>query len=89
MVKSDKSSANKVKKEGPKKNKTSYMYFYSEERENIKQEKNTLNNKEITVELCARWKVVKEEKSERYNKFVALAEQDKIRYENEKKIFKK
>jgi hypothetical protein len=77
--------AKKIKTDGPKKNKTSYMYFCMDERENIKKEGLVINNKEILVELGVRWAKVKEENSDRYKKFVSLAEEDKIRYTNDKK----
>jgi hypothetical protein len=73
-----------TKKEGPVKNKSSYMFFCADERKTINEEKAGLNNKEILVELGARWKVLKEEDTERYQKYVKIAEEDKQRYLSEK-----
>ena len=74
----------KTKKEGPVKNKSSYMFFCADERKVINEEKAGLNNKEILVELGARWKTLKEENSDKYQTYVKLAEEDKQRYLREK-----
>ena len=75
----------KVEKTGPKKNKSSYMFFCVDEREKIKQERADLNNKEIVVELGARWKTLKESVGDRLKYFEKLAAEDKERYSREKK----
>jgi len=79
-------SSKKVKdeKSGPKKNKSSYMFFCVEERDTIKQEKSELNNKQIVVELGARWKILKESDHERLKYYEKLASEDKERYAQEK-----
>jgi hypothetical protein len=82
-------SVKKSTKEGePKKNKSSYMFFCSDERSNIKIEKPNLNNKEILTELGLRWKLIKESKSERFQEFEKMAIKDKERYIQEKENFK-
>ena len=86
MQKGQTKSSTIKKKEGPVKNKSSYMFFCSDERKTINDEKLGLNNKEILVELGVRWKVLKEENSERYQTYVKIAEQDKERYIKEKGV---
>ena len=76
----------KVEKTGPKKNKSSYMFFCVDERENIKKEKSELNNKEIVVELGARWKQLKETDQDRLKYYEKLAAEDKERYAHEKQL---
>jgi hypothetical protein len=83
-VQTKSSTVKKIQKEGPVKNKSSYMFFCADERKTINAENTGLNNKEILVELGARWKVLKEENSERYQSYVKIAEEDKQRYINEK-----
>ena len=46
----------------PKKAKSAYMFFCTEERQKIKKEKSELKGKEITKELSVRWKLLKENK---------------------------
>ena len=87
QTKSQTKSTTSKKKEGPVKNKSSYMFFCSDERKAINDEKLGLNNKEILVELGVRWKVLKEEvNSERFQTYVKIAEQDKERYIKEKGV---
>jgi hypothetical protein len=70
----------------PKKNKSSYMFFCIDERNVIKNDETiSLNNKEIISELGVRWKKLKETDPDRVKYFENLANEDKIRYENEKK----
>lgn len=68
----------------PKKNKSSYMFFCSEERENIKKDNPNFSNKEIVVEMGARWKILKESDPVRLKKFEELAKEDKERFLREK-----
>jgi hypothetical protein len=76
---------NKTKKKvGPKKPKSSYMFFCQEERPNIVKEKPDLSAKEVLVELGARWKDLKENSPNKVKKFETLATKDKERYNNEK-----
>ena len=66
------------------KNKSSYILYSNAERENIKTEGLTFNNKEIISELAKRWKKVKtastKEDKQIFEKFTLLAEEDKERY---------
>ena len=71
-------------KTGPKKNKSSYMFFCEEERKTVKEELPDLSNKDILTELGARWKKLKEENSERVKQYEELAAKDKERYLAEK-----
>jgi hypothetical protein len=69
----------------PKKNKSSYMFFCTDERIIIKNDQSiSLNNKEILTELGLRWKKLKEEDSDKVKYYEKLAKDDKIRYESEK-----
>ena len=82
-----KKSTKKIEKkttEGPKKNKSSYMFFCSDERETIKNENPELSNKEILVEMGARWKILKESDPDRLKKYEELAAEDKERFLREK-----
>jgi hypothetical protein len=77
----------KKEKNGIKKNKSAYMFFSDEERQNIKKEGLVLNNKQIVTELGSRWTVFKQKNPagvERYNK---MAEDDKVRYEKELSLY--
>ena len=74
---------NKKEKNTTKKNKSAYMFFCDEERENIKKEGLTLSNKEIVSELGARWTNFKTKNPAGVEKFQKLADEDKVRYANE------
>jgi len=73
----------KVKKErtGPKRPKSSYLYFCDKMREVVKQDNPEMGGKEITIELGARWKALTEDDKAPY---IALQATDKERYESEK-----
>jgi len=83
-------SEKKIKpvKEGPKKNKSSYMFFCEEERKKIKEDRPELGNKDIVVELGVRWKELKEDESRKdeLDEYTKLAEKDKERYLTEKQV---
>ena len=70
----------------PKRAKSSYLFFCESERKVLKKEQPDLSAKEITSELGNRWNALKDDKkrTKEYQKFVKLAEQDKVRYQNEK-----
>jgi len=70
--------------DGPKKNKSSYMFFCVDEREIIKQDNPDLSNKEIIVEMGSRWKTLKESDPDRLKKYEILASEDKERFLREK-----
>ena len=83
-----KTKVKKQKIEGePKKNKSSYMFFCLDERQNIKTEKPDLANKEIIVELAARWRKL-QETPKKLEKFQIMAQNDKERFLKEKEEFK-
>jgi hypothetical protein len=73
----------KKEKNGIKKNKSAYMFFSDEERQNIKKEGSTLNNKQIVTELGSRWTVFKQKNPAGVEKYNKMAEDDKARYEKE------
>jgi hypothetical protein len=70
-----------------KKNNSAYVLFSNQERENIKSEGLTLNNKQTITELARRWNEIKSSKNEEdikiFEKFSKLAKEDKERYNNE------
>jgi high mobility group protein B1/high mobility group protein B3 len=70
----------KVAAGGPKKAKSSYMFFCEDERPNVKD----VTGKEVLVELGRRWKVLKESDSKKFKMYEAKAEADKARYTKEK-----
>ena len=79
-----KTKVKKQKIEGePKKNKSSYMFFCLDERQNIKTEKPDLANKEIIVELAARWRKLQE------NKHVLEEEEDERRNEEQDEMIRR
>lgn len=80
---------NKKIKGGPKKSKSTYMFFCDNERQKLKTENLDLNNKEVITELAARWKKFKEDpkNSAKLDEYTKLAEEDKKRYESERENF--
>ena len=75
----------KKDKNAPKKNKSAYLFFCAEERPKIKEENPELNSKEVTRELGVRWNAFKNEESDsdRMEALKELAQEDKLRYEEE------
>ena len=71
----------------PKKNKSAYNIYCSENISIIKEELPSLDNKAIFSEMAKRWKKVKD--TEDFNKYEILAKQDKERYTQEKNEFTK
>ena len=71
----------KVKREGPKRGLTAYIFFCKNQRPIIKDNNPNLSTKEITIQLGKEWKELSENEKSPYNK---LAQDDKKRYENEK-----
>lgn len=57
-----------------------YMFFCKSQREAVKKDQPDLNNKDVTKELAARWKVLSEKQKEPYLK---QAEVDRQRFDNE------
>ena len=73
--------------EAPKRSKSSYLWFCSEERDKIKKEKPTLSAKEITAELGTKWQSLKSNNPELLKKYESLASDDKSRYTSEKAVY--
>ena len=72
---------------GPKKNKSAYNIFCSQNISIIKKELPDLDNKAIFSEMAKRWKKVKN--TDDFNKYQALAQEDKERYTQEKDVLLK
>ena len=73
----------------PKKNKSSYMFFCVDCREEIKSQDSILDNKGIISEVAARWKILKDTNPEKVKYYEDLAKQDKKRYQDEKSSYVK
>ncbi len=74
-------SKNKKKdKDSLKKNKSSYIFFCSSKREEVKNNNDGISNTEITIKLAQLWKQLSDEDKK---PFEDLAQQDKLRYNNE------
>lgn len=73
--------------EAPKRSKSSYLWFCSEERDKIKKEKPTLSAKEITAELGTKWQSLKSSSPDLLKKYESLASDDKSRYASEKAVY--
>jgi hypothetical protein len=71
----------KKTKDGPKRGRTAYIFFCTEQRPVLKEEDPDLNTKEITSRLGAKWKSLSEDDKSPY---IKLAEEDKKRYEKDK-----
>jgi hypothetical protein len=68
----------------PKKNKSAYMFYCVDGRNEIKKENPDMDNKAVLVELGVRWNKIKESDPDRLKHYNDLAEQDKKRYADEK-----
>lgn len=70
-----------------KKNKSAYILYSNNERENMKKEGISLSNKEMISELAKRWKTIKNSKDEDdkkiFEKFTLIAQEEKERYDSE------
>jgi len=73
----------KSKVSGPKRAKSAYLYFCEEHREQVRLDLDGAKITAITKELGLRWSNAKANNN--VSKYVALAEEDKTRYYNEKK----
>lgn len=71
----------KSKRVGPKRGRTAYIFFCTEQRPLLKEENPDMNTKEVTSQLGVMWKALSDKEKKPY---VKLAEKDKSRYENEK-----
>lgn len=72
------------KKNGPKKNKTAFLFFSADERKKIKEEGLEISPKEILSEIGSRWKKFQDSHPDKVKKYEKMAADDKIRYEKEK-----
>jgi len=75
----DEPNAKKAKKTSPKRGKSAYNFFCSEERQKIKDENEEMNNSEILSELARRWAVLKENDEGEFSRYKELAAEDKTR----------
>jgi hypothetical protein len=84
--KGKKGKAKKAKAPGqPNKPKSSWLFFCDEERKKLKDEEDAPKGKEVLSELASRWKVLKDKKGKKYEKFEDMAKKDKERYLQEMK----
>ena len=72
----------KTRKAGPKRGLSAYMFFCKERREHVKYHNQDFDAKEVTRELGRQWR--EELNDDEKAPFLALAEQDKSRFEEEK-----
>lgn len=84
--KKEKRKRAKKDKDAPKKAISAYFFYIQERREALKKEKPNLDNKEIIKTMGAEWNALSDEKKKPY---VAKAEADKKRYDEEKKEYDK
>ncbi len=80
--KKDKKKRAKKPKDAPKNAKSAYMFFCQEMRASVKEGNPDFTPKEITAELGAMWKLVKDDEKE-VKKYNELAAADKDRYKEE------
>jgi len=71
----------KKNKDGPKRNKSAYLFFCQDKRADVKKEHPDLKMTEVSKKLAILWKDIGEADKKKYNK---MAEEDKKRYEKEK-----
>lgn len=77
----------KKDKDAPKKARSAYIFFCSDKRESIKKKNPELKPTEITIELGAAWKKIRDTK--KADKYKTMAEEDKRRYDYEMKNLNK
>lgn len=68
----------------PKKPKPAYIFFCMENRPKLKEENPELKTTQLTSELGAMWKKISDKEKQR---FQAMAEEDKVRFETESKSY--
>ncbi|OMJ95988.1 hypothetical protein SteCoe_552 [Stentor coeruleus] len=73
-----------VKKDGPKRSSSAFMFFSQDRRKSLKEEQPTLKITEASVLIGAEWKKLTDAEKEPYAK---LAKEDKERYEREKESY--
>lgn len=77
-------SGKRVKKVGPKRPKSAYLFFCDKEREVIKKANPTFSTTQITSALGEHWKALKAKGEKACAVYIASAVADKERYEKEK-----
>lgn len=77
-----KNESKSTSEKGPKKNKSAYNIFCSENMKLLKEELPDLDNKKLFAEMAGRWRSIKN--TEEFKKYKALADEDKDRYNKEK-----
>ena len=91
LNKKNKQKVKKVKKvkdvNEPKRGKTSYLYFCSDERDDVKNHNPEMNAKEITSELGKRWNNLKLSDPSKIIEYEKKADIDRERYKNAKKLY--
>jgi hypothetical protein len=84
---SEKKSKKKVKDaNAPKRGKSSYLYFCSEMRTKVQEANPDMSAKDVTSYLGVLWSELKEQDPEAVQRYVAMAEQDRSRYNEEKSL---
>ena len=79
-----KKERNLLKKKGPKKPLSGFMFFSSERRKTLKEEQPNLKITEASVVIGAEWKKLTEAEKEPY---LTMAKDDKVRYEKQKEDY--
>lgn len=77
-----KNESKSTAEKGPKKNKSAYNIYCSENMKYLKEELPDLDNKKLFAEMAGRWRNIKN--TEEFKKYKALADEDKDRYNKEK-----
>jgi len=79
-------TSGKTKKDpnAPKKGRSKYIFFCKANRDEVKNKNPNMSNLDITKELGLLWKKLSEDKKKPYEK---LAEQDKLRFQQEKETY--
>jgi len=73
----------KKDKNAPKGAKSAYILFCADERPKVKEEEPGMDAKKIATELGKRWKELKEDDEEKVKEYQKMAEEDKVRFQNE------
>ncbi len=73
----------KKDKNAPKGAKSAYILFCADERPKVKEEEPGMDAKKIAAELGKRWKELKEDDEEKVKEYQKMAEEDKVRFQNE------
>lgn len=76
-----KAAKTKTHSDGPKRPKSAFLYFSSERRLTLKQEKPSMTTSESGNIISAEWKTLTDEQKQRYNE---MANKDRDRYNAER-----